>query len=45
MQDFRKRLLETGINTGKDLLNSMSNNFIKDEGLRGLTNQIIGDTA
>lgn len=38
MQDFRRNLVETSINRGKDLLTSMTNNMIKDEGLRGLTN-------
>ena len=39
--DFRSRL----INFGQDGMRSLSDKFIKDDQLRGLTNKIIDDAA
>ena len=39
--DFRSRI----VNSGKDLLTGLSDQFIKDGEIRGFTNKIINDTA
>ncbi len=41
MNDFRSKI----INLGKDGLSGLSDKFIKDDSIRGFTNQLINSTA
>ena len=45
MNDFRARMIGQTIDGTKDLATSLADKFIKDDEIKGFTNQIVRDTS